>query len=360
MTPVGLGAVIWLQGRWFTDALASISVKVVLMLVGALILARMLLSPPLPRTQVRLEAPPALLEALDAIIKAVVLVFLLIRPFLFQAFFIPSPSMAPALREGDRILVSKFLYSTRSPARGEIIVFRAPPVADPYEVDFIKRIVAGPGDTLEITPIRITVDDRVALRITPRDSTEIARYSFRPDTPIGFTYNAQNSKLPVVVDNSVGVTGPSGDLRVLPIGPDDQVDATPKRVLLNGRALLSTVFGQIIANTDIQVLGADSETSGTVYFISGTPRLLLVDGQKLQVLPVQLLVNGQPVQEPYLQERMQEPMALYTVPTRHYFVMGDNRNNSNDSREWGPLPQDRILGRADIIFWPPSRLGLLH
>ncbi|MBP6965431.1 MAG: signal peptidase I [Armatimonadetes bacterium] len=91
-------------------------------------------------------------EVVESAMIAIALVFLLIRPFVVQAFFIPSPSMSPTLMEGDHILVNKLIYRFREPRAGEIIVFRAPPEAsnDGVEKDFIKRLVAVPGDVIEV------------------------------------------------------------------------------------------------------------------------------------------------------------------------------------------------------------------
>jgi len=191
MTPIGPAAAgcLLFPGPWLTDGLANLSVKWVLIGVGGLLLVRMALAPYVRRQRSGSVLAPALLEGLDAVIKAVVLVFLLIRPFLFQAFFIPSESMLPLLRKHDRLLISKFVYPARRPRSKEVVVFQAPPGADPGEADFIKRIVAGPGDTVEVAPMRVLVDGKVVLRITPRDSTAIARNSFRPDVALGFTYN---------------------------------------------------------------------------------------------------------------------------------------------------------------------------
>jgi signal peptidase I len=91
-------------------------------------------------------------EVVESALMAIALVFLFIRPFVVQAFFIPSPSMSPTLSEGDHILVNKFVYRFREPHINDIIVFKAPPEAsdDRTEKDFIKRLVALPGDVIEV------------------------------------------------------------------------------------------------------------------------------------------------------------------------------------------------------------------
>ncbi len=99
-----------------------------------------------------------MLELLDSGLIAFILVFLLIRPFVVQAFYIPSESMVPTLMPGDRILVNKFVYRLNEPNRGDIIVFEAPPQALKVgeRKDFVKRLIGLPGDT-----IRIRRDDGV-------------------------------------------------------------------------------------------------------------------------------------------------------------------------------------------------------
>jgi signal peptidase I len=212
-----------------------------------------------------------MLELLDSGLIAFVLVFLLIRPFVVQAFYIPSGSMMPTLmgpfqpgqesegapirvgpfsRRGDRILVNKFIYRLNPPRRGDIIVFRAPPQAVEGDVkkDFVKRLIGLPGDS-----VRIRKGDGVYIngeRLQEAPGVPPPNYDW-PDWPVG-TY---------------GITDETG----------------------------------------------------------------------------------------------------YRVPPGCYFVLGDNRNASADSHRWidlgtgTPMPAVeswRVLGKAMVVFWPPSRLGL--
>ncbi|MDQ1510525.1 MAG: signal peptidase [Actinomycetota bacterium] len=74
---------------------------------------------------------------------------LLIKTFLFQAFYIPSESMTPTLKINDRVLVNKLSYKLHPVHRGDIVVFKAPPHADPGIDDLVKRVVGLPGETVE-------------------------------------------------------------------------------------------------------------------------------------------------------------------------------------------------------------------
>ncbi len=68
-------------------------------------------------------------------------------------------------------------------------------------------------------------------------------------------------------------------------------------------------------------------------------------------------VNNIPLQEDYIAQLPQYNMPLVTVPEGNLFVMGDNRNNSNDSHIWGFLPESKIIGHAVFRFWPFARIG---
>jgi len=79
-------------------------------------------------------------------------------------------------------------------------------------------------------------------------------------------------------------------------------------------------------------------------------------GAKVVIQPGRVLRNGEVLIEPYAAEDPAYHMDPQTVPAGQLFVMGDNRNDSLDSRVWGPFPARRVVGRADLVFWPPSHL----
>ena len=91
-------------------------------------------------------------------IVVALLLTLLIRTFVIQAFKIPSGSMRPTLMEGDKLFVNKYTYRFHPPKRGDIVVFKYP--EDPKK-DFIKRLVALENETVEIRDGKIAVDGKV-------------------------------------------------------------------------------------------------------------------------------------------------------------------------------------------------------
>src|ERR687890_2362971 len=86
-------------------------------------------------------------EFLVILAVAFVLVFGFVRPFVLEAFRIPSESMVPTLEVGDRVFVNKFIYRFTEPERGDIVVFES---VNGGEEDLIKRVVALPGDEIEV------------------------------------------------------------------------------------------------------------------------------------------------------------------------------------------------------------------
>ena len=182
------------------------------------------------------------------LIVVALIVAVLIKTFLFQAFFIPSSSMEDTLLIDDRVLVNKISYQTGDIQRGDVIVF----------------------------------DD-------PRGGFE------EPEE------NVLQSALRNLFE-SVGLVTPRSEFIKRVIGlPGDVVE------------------------------GRD----GVVH------------------------VNGEPLVEPYLKEPDVPipPFGPVEVPSDSLFVMGDNRRASQDSRSFGPIPVDDVLGKAFVIIWPPSRWG---
>lgn len=171
----------------------------------------------------------SMLEYVDSILIAGVTALFLIW-FVVRSFYIPTGSMEPTLQVNDMLLVDELVYHFYRPARGDIVVFHPPPRAHSGDKDFIKRVVAVEGETVQIK---------------------------------------------------------------------------------NGKAY----------------------------------------------------INGQPIDEPYTNSNDSDawqPFSPITVPPGQVFCMGDNRNNSDDSRFWGTLPVENIVGKAFVIFWPSDRIRILH
>lgn len=89
-------------------------------------------------------------------------------------------------------------------------------------------------------------------------------------------------------------------------------------------------------------------------------RIIALPGEKVQVIKGVVYVNDAPMPEPFSPNpgsyTMPQPLI---VPQNTVFVLGDNRNNSNDSHNWGPLPIDNIVGRAWLSYWPPALWGVI-
>jgi signal peptidase I len=209
-------------------------------------------------------------EYAEAIVTAVVIAVFL-RTFVVEAFKIPSGSMIPTLQVGDHIFVNKFIYGIgfpftdykiatgiRKPQRGEVIVFKYP---NDREKDFIKRIVAVEGDTVEMR------DDVLYVNKQPVDHA-----------PIG--------------------------------GPclyQDFVEETEEWEERRCEAVRETV--------------PHDRSYTTIY-------------SRIPALP------GPPHTTP-----------PFRVPEHSVYVMGDNRDNSHDSRFWGQVPEQLIKGKAMVIWW---------
>jgi signal peptidase I len=90
-------------------------------------------------------------------------------------------------------------------------------------------------------------------------------------------------------------------------------------------------------------------------------RVVGVPGDRVEMHSGQLFVNGKQIAEPYLSAtfRGMDSFAPVLVPAGEYFVLGDHRTSSNDSRSWGMVPQKFIYGKAELVYWPVGKWGLL-
>lgn len=269
------------------DWLANITLPYVLAAVAVLFAVRLYLG------KYKSPAAKQAAEAAESLLIAVVLVFLVIRPFIVQAFYIPSGSMMPTLLERDHILVNKFVYRFSEPKHGDIVVFKSPPGVsnDGKERDFIKRLVGVPGDTIRVTAGYVEAS--------------------------GVRYDHRKLKEMLLSDTAWS-------------GTEDVVKLTKDGVLLNDQSLSPA---QVAAKLD-------------------------ANPAKLRIVPGVVIRNGKALKETFTQEDPEYNMPLVKIPSGKLFVMGDNRNSSNDSHLWGTFDRDRVLGKALVRFWPLNRLGI--
>jgi signal peptidase I len=280
------------------DQLANVSPIWVVAIVAAFTLVRVALA--------KIKDPWArtVSETCDTVNFVLILAFLLIRPFVAQAFYIPSESMESTLLVHDRLVVNKFTYRFTQPQHRDVVVFEAPPEATGGKdgVDFIKRLIGEPHDTIQVTAAKMMIG-----------GTEV-------------NLNGEADNLHDYLRLRLGLKDA------------DAVKIFPDYVLVNGVEKFSK---ERIAE------------------------LLGQAGAEVVLKPGQVLVNGKPLDEPYTRE---DPDYDYPMngepPVRldddHFFMMGDNRNHSADSHAWGPLERRRVVGKAIFVFWPPTRMGVIH
>ncbi len=87
--------------------------------------------------------------------------------------------------------------------------------------------------------------------------------------------------------------------------------------------------------------------------VIGTPR------DKIEVAGGQVYVNGQPIQETYITAQPTYS-GSWSVPENAILVLGDNRNNSSDSHNWGPVLLNEVIGKAVLVYWPPAQWGIIE
>ncbi len=91
-------------------------------------------------------------------------------------------------------------------------------------------------------------------------------------------------------------------------------------------------------------------------------RVIAVPGDKVEIDEGKVYVNKNPVDEPYVPDEYRDHLSMgeTVVPLEHYFVLGDHRTSSNDSRAWGFVDRKLIYGKAVFIYWPLDKLGAVR
>lgn len=96
--------------------------------------------------------------------------------------------------------------------------------------------------------------------------------------------------------------------------------------------------------------------------VSFIKRVVGLPGDSVEVRVGTVYVNGQRLKEDYVDAKFRDDESYSPVDIRkgYYYVLGDHRNSSNDSRSWGEVPEKYIYGRAVFRFWPLSKIGVIH
>lgn len=88
-------------------------------------------------------------------------------------------------------------------------------------------------------------------------------------------------------------------------------------------------------------------------------RVIGLPGEVLEIDNGQVFIDSRLLDEPYIQTSARYSYPVTSIPDGHYFVLGDNRNNSSDSHNWGTLSGTNIVGKAWVSYWPPRLWGII-
>jgi signal peptidase I len=87
-------------------------------------------------------------------------------------------------------------------------------------------------------------------------------------------------------------------------------------------------------------------------------RIIGLPGDRVEISKGDVRINGERLEEPYIVQPAEYESAL-RVPRDQLFVLGDNRNNSSDSHQWGAVPMENVVGKAVLVYWPPEEWGII-
>lgn len=283
-------------------------------------------------------------------LMAAVIVFGLIRPFGVQAFYIPSRSMENTLLVNDHIFVNKFVYNVWEPDRWDITVFEYP---NQPNKDYIKRLVGLPGDRISIRDHQLYLNEEPVNREFVRNEVEVKLLSspkpIAEDLPpelLRFKGDGLSINRQMVL--SEGDSGNPVRLRASLLKIFEEAnDHRVKEIHANGtrqQANLSTSFGPITVPEKGEVVDLSELNAVELKFYYNIIQQHTSDTVSFRNRII--YKNGVPLEE-------------YTIPEDMFFFLGDNRDHSEDSRVWGFVPRQMLLGEAFFIYWPPSRIGVI-
>lgn len=236
-------------------------------------------------------------------------IVLVVRSFLIEPFNIPSSSMVPTLYTGDFIAVNKYAYGIRlplvntkvldlgAPQHGDVVVFRFPLNPKQY---YIKRVIGVGGDTVSFNNGQLSVNGKAI-----------------PTTPANFTPD------------------PKMTAQLYPPGKTEtgEVVTAEQAAQLGNQEEQTAQYVQESPSSNhqhlVRYLGDKNWFQYASFLQQASPQLMASQGQQWQL----------------------------TVPKGHYFVMGDNRDRSADSRFWGFVPDENLAGKA-VYVWTHKASGL--
>lgn len=143
------------------------------------------------------------------------------------------------------------------------------------------------------------------------------------------------------------------EARIIPTGSMLPTIQLQDRIIVD--KLFFKYFGELKPG-DIIVFHPPASAHSSDDFIK---RLIAMPGDKVEVKNHETYVNDKKLDEPYIKEKSKDDFGPVVVPEGSLFVMGDNRNNSADSREWGFLPEQNVTGRTLFRYWPLNHFGPL-
>jgi signal peptidase I len=144
------------------------------------------------------------------------------------------------------------------------------------------------------------------------------------------------------------------------------INAVSARIRVDGESMVPTLTSgeYVIVSRLSYRIGTPQRGDIIVFHFPRDPkeeyikRVIGLPGDEVQVMNGQVYINGQPLNESYLDVKMNYT-GTWRVPAGQLFVLGDNRNNSSDSHDWGTVPMDYVVGKAILVYWPPLDWGLV-